>query len=46
MSQIRPSANALDLARQVMRIEADAVLALASRIGDEFLQALLLILNC
>ncbi|EXI91462.1 MAG: Arabinose 5-phosphate isomerase KdsD [Candidatus Accumulibacter sp. BA-94] len=46
MSQTRPSANALDLARQVMRIEADAVLALASRIGDEFLQALLLILNC
>jgi arabinose-5-phosphate isomerase len=46
MSQTRPSANALDLARQVMRIEADAVLALAARIGDEFLQALRLILNC
>ncbi len=46
MSQTRPSANALDLARQVMRIEADAVLGLAARIGDEFLQALWLILNC
>jgi arabinose-5-phosphate isomerase len=29
-----------------MRIEADAVLALAARIGGEFLQALRLILNC
>ncbi|MBL8393852.1 MAG: KpsF/GutQ family sugar-phosphate isomerase [Candidatus Accumulibacter sp.] len=46
MSQIQPSTKALDLARQVMRIEADAVLALAGRIGGEFLQALLLILNC
>ena len=46
MSQIQPSAKALDLARQVLRIEADAVLALAERIGDEFLQALVLILNC
>ena len=46
MSQLQPSARALDLARQVLRIEADAVLALADRIDGAFLQALLLILNC
>jgi arabinose-5-phosphate isomerase len=46
MSQIQPSAKALDLARQVLQIEADAVLALAARIDGEFLQALVLILNC
>jgi arabinose-5-phosphate isomerase len=46
MSQIQPSAKALDLARQVLQIEADAVLALAERIDGEFLQALVLILNC
>ena len=46
MSQIQPSSKALDLARQVLRIEADAVLALADRIDGAFLQALSLILNC
>ena len=46
MSQIQPSPKALDLARQVLRIEGDAVLALADRIDDAFLQALSLILNC
>jgi arabinose-5-phosphate isomerase len=46
MSQIQPSSKALDLARQVLRIEADAVLALADRIDDAFLHALSLILNC
>ena len=46
MNQIQPSAQALDLARQVLRIEADAVLALADRIDGAFLQALRLILNC
>ncbi|MEF8701483.1 MAG: KpsF/GutQ family sugar-phosphate isomerase [Candidatus Accumulibacter sp. UW20] len=46
MSPIQPSAKALDLARQVLQIEADAVLALAARIDGEFLQALVLILNC
>ena len=46
MNQIQPSAQALDLARQVGRIEADAVLVLADRIDGAFLQALRLILNC
>lgn len=46
MNQIQPSAQARDLARQVLRIEADAVLALADRIDGAFLQALRLILNC
>ncbi|GAB1231780.1 SIS domain-containing protein [Ferrigenium sp. UT5] len=38
--------HALDLARQVINIEADAVRALAARIGDDFLQAVELILAC
>ena len=46
MNQIQPSLKALDLARQVLRIEGDAVLALIERIDDTFLQALSLILNC
>ena len=49
MSQIpsiQPSPQALDLARQVLRIEGEAVLALAARINGAFLQALALILNC
>ncbi|MFZ2855731.1 MAG: KpsF/GutQ family sugar-phosphate isomerase [Rhodocyclaceae bacterium] len=46
MNQIQPSPKALDLARQVLRIEADAVQALIERIDDTFLQALSLILNC
>jgi arabinose-5-phosphate isomerase len=46
MNQIMPSSKALDLARQVLRIEADAVMALAERIDGAFVQALALILNC
>ncbi|KFB66444.1 KpsF/GutQ family sugar-phosphate isomerase [Candidatus Accumulibacter vicinus] len=46
MSPILPSPKALDLARQVLRIEADAVLALVDRIDGGFMQALRLILNC
>src|SRR5512135_152882 len=38
--------HALDLARQVLNIEADAVRALVQRIDDQFLQALNLILSC
>jgi arabinose-5-phosphate isomerase len=38
--------HALDLARQVLNIEADAVRALTQRIDDNFLQALNLILAC
>ena len=46
MNQVQPSPKALELARQVLRIEADAVLALAERIDGTFLEALALILNC
>ena len=46
MSQIHPSPKALDLARQVLRIEGNAVLALIDRIDGTFLEALALILNC
>lgn len=35
-----------ELARQVLRIEAEAVSALIDRIGDDFLRAVELILNC
>jgi arabinose-5-phosphate isomerase len=38
--------HALDLARQVLNIEADAVRALTQRIDDNFLRALNLILAC
>jgi arabinose-5-phosphate isomerase len=46
MNQIKPSPNALDLARRVLRIEADAVAALIDRIDGAFLAAMSLILNC
>ncbi len=46
MNQIQPSPKALDLARRVLRIEADAVAALGERIDGGFLAALALILNC
>src|SRR5512139_1143537 len=46
MNKIQPSPKALDLARRVLRIEADAVAALEDRIGGDFLAALALILNC
>lgn len=46
MTPILPSPKALDLARQVLRIEADAVLGLVDRIDGGFMQALRLILNC
>ena len=40
------SARALDLAREVLNIEAAAVLALTQRIDDTFLHALNIILSC
>ncbi|MDR2787270.1 MAG: KpsF/GutQ family sugar-phosphate isomerase [Candidatus Accumulibacter sp.] len=43
---VEPSPQALDLARQVLRIEGNAVLALGERIDGAFLRALALILNC
>lgn len=41
-----PSPQALELARQVLRIEAEAVASLIPRIDERFLAALDLILNC
>jgi len=40
------TSRALDLAREVLNIEAEAVLALTKRIDDSFLQALNIILSC
>ena len=44
--QLSAAPHALDLARKVLRIEADAVSALVQRIDDSFLRALDLILSC
>jgi len=41
-----PPANALELARTVLRIEAQAVAALVERIDDAFLRAVQLLLQC
>ena len=45
-SRHRLSQQALQLARQVLRIEADAVASLIPRIDERFLAALELVLNC
>jgi len=42
----RPRANALELARTVLRIEAQAVAALVDRLDDAFLRAVDLLLRC
>ncbi len=44
MNQIQSSTQALDLARQVLRIEAEAILALGERLDGAFLDAVNLIL--
>ena len=41
-----PHANALDLARMVLRIEAQAVAALVDRLDEGFLRAVDLLLHC
>ena len=46
MNQIQPTPKALALAREVLRIEGNSVLALADRIDESFLDILSLILNC
>src|ERR1035437_4455302 len=46
MNQIQPTPKALELAREVLRIEGNSVLALADRIDGSFLHVLSLILNC
>jgi len=44
--QLSAAPHALNLARKVLNIEADAILALVQRIDDDFLHALNLILSC
>jgi arabinose-5-phosphate isomerase len=46
MTPIQPTLKALDLAKQVLRIEGEAVLGLAELIDHTFLEALTLVLNC
>ena len=46
MNQIQPTPKALELAREVLRIEGNSVLALTSHIDESFLDVLSIILNC
>jgi arabinose-5-phosphate isomerase len=46
MAQVPSSGTHLEMARRVLRIEADAVAALAGRLGTEFDRAIELILAC
>src|SRR5471030_1766305 len=46
MDKIAPSKTVLDLARQVLAIEAEAIQSLAARLGSTFLDAVALLLNC
>jgi arabinose-5-phosphate isomerase len=46
MDKTTPSKGALTLAKQVLAIEADAIQNLAARLGQDFLDALALLLNC
>ncbi|MDR1276187.1 MAG: KpsF/GutQ family sugar-phosphate isomerase [Candidatus Accumulibacter sp.] len=46
MNAIQATPKALDLAREVLRVESEAVLALVEHIDDTFLKALTSILNC
>src|SRR5512147_1114033 len=46
MDKILPSKTALELAKQVLAIEAEAIQALAARLGQSFLDAVALLLNC
>ncbi len=46
MGEIYPSYRALELAKQVLRIESEAILELIKSVDDAFLHALSLILNC
>jgi arabinose-5-phosphate isomerase len=46
MDKISPSKTALDLAKQVLAIEAEAIQSLSARLGSTFLEAVALLLNC
>jgi arabinose-5-phosphate isomerase len=46
MDKILPSKTALELAKQVLAIEAEAIQSLSARLGQSFLDAVALLLNC
>src|SRR5450759_2208133 len=46
MDKISPSKTALDLAKQVLAIEADATQGLGARLGASFLDSVAQLLNC
>jgi arabinose-5-phosphate isomerase len=46
MDKISPSRTALDLAKRVLAVEAEAIQSLAARLGETFLDAVELLLNC
>jgi arabinose-5-phosphate isomerase len=46
MDKIAPSETALDLAKRVLAVEAEAIQSLAARLGETFLDAVELLLNC
>ena len=46
MDKILPSKTALELAKQVLAIEAEAIQGLSARLGQGFLDAVALLLNC
>src|SRR5512140_3061362 len=46
MDKISPSTTALELAKQVLAIEAEAIQGLAVHLGQGFLDAVALLLNC
>src|SRR3990170_1080974 len=46
MDKILPSKTALELAKQVLAIEAEAIQSLAARLDQSFLDAVALLLNC
>ena len=46
VDKILPSKTALELAKKVLAIEAEAIQGLAARLDQSFLDALALLLNC
>src|SRR3972149_10344853 len=46
MDKIFPSKTALELAKRVLAIEAEAIQSLSARLGQSFLDAVALLLNC
>jgi arabinose-5-phosphate isomerase len=46
MDKITPSETTLDLAKRVLAVEAEAIQSLGARLGETFLDAVELLLNC